>query len=161
MPCPPPHSNLDVLDFDAWLIRLGADVLVTSLTALFNLSIKCSRLPIALKQARVTPIYKGKGQPDEPGNYRPISVTPHIAKLLEKRIQPQLMSYLDQYSFITCNQSAFIRGHSTQTSAHKLFDDLLDNINEGFVNGVCFFDLAKSTRVQELYLRLNVYFNLM
>lgn len=42
-----------------------------------------------------------------------------------------------------CDQSAFRRGHSTTTAAHKLFDDLLDNTNEGLINGSCFLDLKK------------------
>lgn len=44
---------------------------------------------------------------------------------------------------MTCDQSAFRRGHSTATSAHTLLDDLMDNINEGQINGICFFDLKK------------------
>lgn len=139
----PLHSNLDILCFDSRLLREGAEVLVSSMTAIFNLSITQSSLPNDFKTARVTPVYKGKGSTNEPGNYRPISVIPHVAKLLEKCIQFQLVSYLDHYKFISCHQSAFIKGHSTQTSLHKLFDDMLDNINDGFSNGVCFFDLAK------------------
>ena len=136
-------SNIDVLGLDSRLLRIGADVLVASITTLFNKSVKCSRLPVDFKKARVTPIFKGKGKADEPGNYRPISVTPHIAKLLEKRVQSQLISYLQEHSLITCAQSAFLKGNSTQTSLHKMFDDLLSNINDGCMNGVCFFDLAK------------------
>ncbi len=138
-----PDSNLDLLGFDSRLIRIGADVLVASLTTLFNLSIKCARLPNDLKKARVTPIFKCKGERTDPGNYRPISVIPHIAKILEKCVQSQLMSYLLAHNLITCDQSAFLKGHSTQTSLHKMFDDLLGNINDGYVNGACFFDLAK------------------
>ncbi len=47
------------------------------------------------------------------------------------------------HSLITCDQSAFMKGHSTQTATIKLFDDILNNINDGFINGACFFDLAK------------------
>ena len=38
---------------------------------------------------------------------------------------------------------AFRKGHSTGTTLHKLVDDLLDNINEGMMNAICFFDLKK------------------
>ena len=33
--------------------------------------------------------------------------------------------------------------HSTTTALHRLVDDLLDNMNEGMVNAICFFDLKK------------------
>jgi hypothetical protein len=107
------------------------------------MSLSCNRLPRELKTARVTPVYKGKGSEEDPGGYRPISVVPHIAKLVEKSVQKQLMSYLMEHSLITSNQSAFIPGHSTHTCTHKVIDDLLDNINEGYINGSCFFDLSK------------------
>lgn len=53
------------------------------------------------------------------------------------------MSYFHDHSLPSCDQSAFRRGHSTTTAAHKLFDDLLGNINEGLINGSCFLDLKK------------------
>ena len=137
------ESNIDVLGFDTKLLTCGADVLTPSLTVLFNASISESYLPADWKRARVTPIYKGAGPQDDPGNYRPISIVSHIPKALEKCINSQLMAYLDKYELLTCDQSAFRSGHSTTTAAHKLFDDLFDNINEGLINGSCFLDLKK------------------
>lgn len=128
---------------DAKLLRLGADVLVTSLSYLFNMSLKHQRIPQELKKARVTPVYKGKGISDDPSNYRPISVVPHVAKILERCVQAQFLQYLIVHKLISCEQSAFIKYHSTQTAVHKVIDDVLDNINEGFINGACFFDLTK------------------
>ncbi len=139
----PDESNIDILGFDAKLLRLGASVLTPSLTALFNMSVECHHLPADWKRARVTPIYKGVGADDEPGNYRPISIVSHVSKILEKLVNCQLISYFDEHCLLTCDQSAFRRGHSTATAAHKLFDDMQDNINEGLVNGICFFDLKK------------------
>lgn len=96
-----------------------------------------------LKKACVTPIYKGKGSKDDPSCHRPISVIPHVAKLLEKHIQSQLMLYLEDFKLITFNQSAFLKGRSTQTAIHNMFDDILESSNEGLISGACFFDLAK------------------
>jgi len=136
-------SNTDVLGFDSKLLLHGAEVLTASLTELFNGSISKSSLPTDWKRARVTPIYKGNGAKSEPGNYRPISVVSHIPKALEKCVNSQLTAYLNQHSLLSCDQSAFRQGHSTTTSAHKLLDDLMDNINEGMINAICFFDLKK------------------
>jgi hypothetical protein len=113
------------------------------MTALFNKSLYCGSLPDDFKKAKVTPVYKGKGSKVEPGNYRPISIVPHVAKLFEKRVQSQLMLYLDTFKLINWNQSAFLKGHSTQTAIHKVIDDLLDNVNDGYINGMCLIDLAK------------------
>ena len=37
----------------------------------------------------------------------------------------------------TPDQSAYLKGHSTQTSLHRVIDDWLDNINEDQITGVC------------------------
>ena len=44
---------------------------------------------------------------------------------------------------LRCDQSAFRKKHLTTTALHRLIDDLLDNMNEGMVNAICFFDLKK------------------
>ena len=56
----------------------------------FNKSTDMPCLPDDFKKASVTPIYKGKGSHDDQGYYRPISVIPHAAKVLEKRVQSRL-----------------------------------------------------------------------
>ena len=52
-----------------------------------------------------------------------------------------LLQYFENHSFLCHDQSAFRKGHSTITAFHKLVDDLLDNINEGMMNAICFVDL--------------------
>ena len=51
-------------------------------------------MPEDFKTARVTPVYKGKGDKSDPNNYRPISVVPILAKILEKQVKVQLINYL-------------------------------------------------------------------
>ena len=100
-------------------------------------------MPEKLKRARVTPIFKKKGSSDLPENYRPISVVSHIGKIFEKAVCYQLTSYLQEHCFITPDQSAFLKGHSTQTALHKVVDDLLECTDEGLLSCLCFFDIRK------------------
>ena len=88
-------------------MRIGASAIAPSLTTLINISIQYGELPDEWKYARVTPIYKGKGPTDVCGNYRPISVTSHVSKIVEKSILYQLKEYLSSHNFITPYQSAF------------------------------------------------------
>ena len=76
-------------------------------------------------------------------NYRPISVIGHIAKMVEQLVRSQLVRYLEEHSFITPDQSAYLKGHSTQTSLHRVIDGWLDNINEDQITGVCLLDISK------------------
>ena len=67
------------------------------------------------KLAKVTPVYKGKGDKNELGNYRPISVVSHLSKIFEKCIHKQLLSCMNKHDFISVHQSAYLHNHSTQT----------------------------------------------
>ena len=134
-------NNLNKLSHKSKQDVLGYDSLASSITNLFNYSLHTHQLPADWKKARVTPIYKGTGEVNEPNNYRPISVVSHISKMFEKCINHQLLQYFGSDSFLRHDQSSFRKGHSTGTALHKLVDDLLDNINEGMMNAICFFYL--------------------
>ena len=55
----------------------------------------------------MTPIYKGKGDVNDKGNYRPSSVISHIAKIIEREIKHQMCTYLEHNALITVDQSAY------------------------------------------------------
>ena len=86
---------------------------------------------------------KNNGDVDAMSNYRPVSVIGHIAKMVEQLVRSQLVRYLEEHSFITPDQSAYLKAHSTQTNLHRVIDDWLDNINEDQITGVCLFDISK------------------
>ena len=118
-------------------------MIASYVTYLFNLSISSSTVIEEWKKARVTPLYKGKGSKIDYTSYRPISVISHLAKILEKIIQCQLSGYLEKHNFITPDQSAYLKNHSTQTALLKVTNDWYHNIENGLITGVCFFDISK------------------
>ncbi len=73
--------------FDDKLLHISVNVIYKSLTKLINMSISNGQIPEDWKLARITPIYKDKGCHITIGNYRPISVISHIAKIMEKEVQ--------------------------------------------------------------------------
>ncbi len=139
----PDKSNIDVLGIDGKILRIAASCISESLTHLFNLSLCTGIIPTDWKKARVVPIYKGKGKQSDKSNYRPISMISHISKILEREVQQQLLYYLIKHSFITKDQSAYLKFHSTLTSLHKVACDWYDAINDGDISCTCFLDLAK------------------
>ena len=88
-------------------------------------------------------IYKGKGVKNDPGNYRPISVIPTLAKIIEKSVKAQLISYFVNNSVLSTCQTAYIKNHSTQTALHNLLDTCYRNINKGEINILTMLDLSK------------------
>ena len=75
------------------LIKLAGNVVYDSLLHIFNLILDTGIFPEDLKLTRVTPIHK-EGDKSKCGNYRPISVIPALAKILEKLICEQINSHI-------------------------------------------------------------------
>ena len=93
--------------------------------------------------ARVSPAFKGKGDINDETHFRPLSVIGHLAKMSEMCVHKQLTSYLLTHRLISIDQFAYLKQHSTQTSLHRLVDDILENINEKENTGLCFLDIKK------------------
>ena len=58
-------------------------------------------------------MHKG-GPTSDPGNFRPISVVPVLAKILEKIVSAQLSDYFEQHSLLRPHQGAYRCGKSTE-----------------------------------------------
>ena len=136
-------TGMDILGFDRKLIKIAGHHIADSLLYIINDSLSNGVFPEDWKLARVTPVFKNNGDVDAMSNYRPISVIGHIAKMVEQLVRSQLVNYLEEHSFITPDQSAYLKGHSTQTSLHRVIDDWLENINENQITGVCLLDISK------------------
>lgn len=137
------ESSNDTLGFDAKLLALSAPIIAPVISKMFNYSLQYCLIPDDWKTARVTPLYKGKGSKSVKNNYRPIAVIGHIAKILERHVQRQLMSYLINHNYINIDQSAYRPGHSTQTSIIRIYDDCIDNMCDKLFTGLCFLDIKK------------------
>ena len=132
-----------MIGLNAKLLKVGADFISDSLTHILNLSLCTQQLPDDWKKARVTPIYKGSGKYDDGNNFRPISVISYVSKIMERGVQTQFLEYLMIHKFISVDQSAYIKHHSTLTSLHKVIDDFYDAIDNDELTGICFLDLSK------------------
>ena len=76
------------------------------------MSIKQGIFPEKLKIAKVIPVFK-QGSRLECDNYRPISVLPALAKIVEKFIFTQLSHYFFTEDIIVFNQYGFKPGCTT------------------------------------------------
>ena len=67
----------------------------------------------------------------------------HIAKMIESLIGVQMIDYLEEYNFISIDQSAYLKRHSTITSLHRIIDDWLESMNDEMLIGAVFYDISK------------------
>ena len=133
------HDN----DRPAKLIRKCPDLIANSLCTIFNRSITCGIFPDEWKCSKVIPLFK-QGERFDLNNYRPISVTPIIAKVLERIVYNQLYGYLTMNNLISSQQSGFRSLHSTVTALLHATDNWAFNIDKGNINTVVFLDLKKA-----------------
>ena len=99
-------TGLDILGFDRKLTKVAGQHIVDSLLYIINDALVNGTFPDEWKLSRVTPVLKNNGDVDVMSNYRPISVTGHIAKMVEQLVRSQLVRYLKEHAFITPDQSA-------------------------------------------------------
>jgi len=120
-----------------------APAVSSSLTTLFNNSLKSGQFPTEWKQANVTPVPKS-GDSHLISNYRPISVIPVIAKVFETLIHRQMYEYLQTHKLLNPAQSGFRPNYSTQDVLLRSVDDWKTALDRGEVVGSLFIDLSKA-----------------
>ena len=74
------------------------------------------------------------------GQYRSLAI---LQKMIESFVSDQIIKYLDDYAFISIDQSAYLKIHSTQTSLHRVIDDWLEQIHNNSLTGACLLDISK------------------
>ena len=76
------------------ILRALEDKLARPLTHIFNNSVETGIIPEDWKSANVTAIHK-KGSRQEPGNYRPISLTSVVCKTMDRLVKGRLITHLE------------------------------------------------------------------
>jgi hypothetical protein len=117
--------------------------LVKPLTALFNMSLKTGRLPQDWRDANVTPLFK-KGARDKPENYRPISLTSILGKMLESIIKDHIVQHLDKFKLLIDCQHGFHKSRSCLTNLLAYMEVVTKVLDEGGAIDVVYLDFAKA-----------------
>jgi len=98
------HDNLFVN-----LIKNCSESLAVPLAMTFNKSISDRMVPDDLKIAKIIPVYKSDDWKIV-SNYRPISVLPAFAKILEKLVY-RLLDFINQHNLLSKDQYGFRKKH--------------------------------------------------
>ena len=92
-----------------------ADILSTSLKMLFNKSLCEGIVPIQWVEACITAIHK-KGLKSAIGNYRPVSITSVICKMMESIIRDHIIDYMVSNNYIAEEQHGFVPRRECMTN---------------------------------------------
>ena len=108
-----------------------------------NTSIVTGKNPDLWKHPYVVPAFKS-GDPENIGNYRPISLLPVISKILEKIVANQLMAFLETNKLLAQEQHGFRPGLSTETALLKVTNQIYANIENRKISLLLLLDLSKA-----------------
>ncbi len=102
------------------------------------------KLPTGWKESVIIPIRKPGKDPSNPKNYRPIALTSHIGKIMERMITERIAFYLESRGIPSSHQSGFRRGRGTMDPIICLETEVKkDQVNKESVMAV-FFDVEKA-----------------
>ena len=110
--------------------------LIQPLKILFRKSLDSGDIPAILKRAAIIPVFKG-GDKTCPSNYRPISLTPVLMKLLERIIRKQVISFLVTNNLLNPSQHGFRENLSCLSALLNVYDNMLLML----ANNPCIIDM--------------------
>ena len=98
-------------DIHPRVLKETASAIAPALTALYNNILTSHDIPEDWRTAIITAIFK-KGAKSDPGNYRPVSLTCIICKILESIIYDAIIEHLIKNKLLSKNQYGFISRRS-------------------------------------------------
>ena len=119
-------------------------VMKSYILEIFNKIYSEQCFPQNWKLSVILPLPKVGKDRSQPLNYRPISLTSCLCKLLEKMVNKRLMWYLEQGDYISKTQSGFRQNRSTTDSIVKFETDIRQAITRKEHSVAVFFDLTKA-----------------
>ena len=114
------------------------------LSQLINLSFLQGIYPSALKNSKITPLFKNKGNTSEVENYRPVALQCQIAKVFESCFNKRLTQFLENNSILSRYQNGFREGHSTNTALDYALQHIYDCLNNRESVLGLFWDMSRA-----------------
>ena len=113
------------------------------LARVFNLSLKEVVVPFEWKEANIIPLFK-KGSRNKSENYRPVSLTSVICKLLERLIKDHMVEFLVKHKLLNSSQHGFLKARSCLTNMLCFLEEITKWIDVGSPVDIIYLDFQKA-----------------
>jgi ribonuclease P/MRP protein subunit RPP40 len=120
-----------------------SDALAEPLAMVFTSCLVEGVVPADWKRANVTPIFKS-GSKGVPGNYRPVSLTCIVCKVMESVLRDSIVDFLAQNELLRLSQHGFMRRRSTLTNLLEYLEKLTSMVDNGMAVDVVYLDFSKA-----------------
>lgn len=113
------------------------------ITELFRLSLDSGKIPIIWKHSIVIPLFK-KGDKKDPANYRPISLTCSLCRVLERLIAEKISDFLIENNILSEHQFGFMKKRSTKTQLISVLEDWYNALSGKYNIDCVYIDLKRA-----------------
>ena len=149
------HKASGIKEISSYFLKKSLKCLSMQFTKLINKILETGVIPLEWKHGMITPIYKNTGKKDDPNNFRPISVLPATAKIMEKIINMQIRIFIERNKLYSNKQFGFRQKLSTKDAIEKVLEYIVTNQNNGRHVTATFVDLRKAFDVVNHNILLN------
>ena len=125
------------------MLRELAEVTVRSLSIIFDKSWETGEVPEDWRKANLTPVFK-KGKKEDPGNYRPVSLTSNPGKTMERLLFGAISRHIKEKRVIMGSQYGFTQGKSCLTKLIDFYEDITRWMDDGKAVDVVYLDFSKA-----------------
>jgi len=125
------------------ILKAICDDIALPVTMIFRKSIDTGCVPLDWRTANVTPLFK-KGSKHHVNNYRPVSLTSQICKVVESVVRDELVQHLDKHNLIYGTQHGFRKGYSCTTNLLVFLESVTASIDAKHNVDTIYLDLAKA-----------------
>ncbi|XP_048725773.1 solute carrier family 49 member 4 isoform X5 [Caretta caretta] len=137
------HKSMGPDELHPRVLKELAAVIAEPLAIIFENSWRTGEVPDDWKKANVVPIFK-KGKKEDPGNYRPVSLTSVPGKIMEQVLKESILKHLHERKVIRNSQHGFTKGRSCLTNLIAFYDEITGSVDEGKAVDVLFLDFSKA-----------------
>ncbi|CAM4571088.1 unnamed protein product [Caretta caretta] len=120
-----------------------AHEIASLLARIFNESVNSGTVPYDWRIAIIVPIFK-KGKKSDPGNYRPVSLTSVVCKVLEKKLKEKVVKDIEVNGKWDKIQHGFTKGRLCQTNLVSFFEKVTDVLDKGNTVDQIYLDFSKA-----------------
>jgi hypothetical protein len=134
-------TSYDAFGISNLLIKKMPQIFKHLLLEVFNKCLSENFLPDMWKESIIKMIEKKSDDLSDPKNYRPISITSCLMRLLERLILIRLQKHLDNNKILLESQSGFRKNRSTRDNLTFLVQKAQEAKNRGWNAMAIFFDI--------------------
>ena len=127
------------------LVKETTGQIAAPLTYIFQKSLDMGVVPTDWKLANVTPIHK-KGPKHISSNYRPISLTSILCKIMERIVRDSIMEHMEENHLFTEHQHGFRKGRSCITQLIEVIDEWTEHLNNRDSIDAVYLDFQKALK---------------